>query len=75
MLRSLDRSLQQLVLISVQELEKSTLDPLEASDISDAITTMTSVLRHVNDVMHTVAIIGFKVQHDVVVFSFIEYVF
>ena len=75
MLRSLDRSLQQLVLISVQELEKSTLDPLEASDISDAITTMTSVLRHVNDVMHTVAIIGFKVQHDIVFFSFIESVF
>ena len=72
MLRSLDRSLQQLVLISVQELEKSTLDPLEASDISDAITTMTSVLRHVNDVMHTVAIIGFKVQH---ILSSIESIF
>ena len=38
------------------------MDLLEVNDLQVSIDSMLSVLKHVNDVMHTDAIIGFKVR-------------
>ena len=45
----------------LQELLKFSVDPIEVNDLQVSIDAMLSVLKHVNDVMHTDAIIGFTV--------------
>ena len=48
--------------LSFQELLKTTADISHQKELQEAISTMVTVLRYVNDVMHASSIIGFPVS-------------